>query len=364
MQGYRALGSQRDFKCEEIEFEALRLEAFSVKLGFSSFAEAVGVAVNEVKRYLTAAFSPLLSLQIENDIHAGSYILYLLAQRTKLRNHYMPPNSTQATTSTMDSYLLTPMRETRHALLSQAKEGVVKEYRGLTCESVNRALAEAVILLNVDGKKGRLLGEIQFYGSGREDKIRLFMKMGGKTIREDIALRRKQMNYYSEELLVQYLASIACTLNSVHTKVSLIQGSGHGSLTPACIMIEGEEVTGIDGFGVSRLGRVSLDFASQVYACPEWRDIQLEDVQAADVYALGMVLLHMTRLWLPCDCYTSNVSRSQSIASSLSQINNYSQDFKVLLTALLSDRMTTKDVLTRTSRLLPAPIRLNPGFRL
>ncbi|MBV5280600.1 MAG: hypothetical protein J0651_05030 [Actinobacteria bacterium] len=104
----------------------------------------------------------------------------------------------------------------------------------------------------------------------------------------------------------------------------------------------------IFGFGglISNERPMELEREVCAYMCPEWRTATQGDTVAADVFALGAVMLHMARLWLPYDFHTSNISiLPDIIARSISELR-YSDGFKDLLRGMLrvdpSDRISLK----------------------
>ena len=127
---------------------------------------------------------------------------------------------------------------------------------------------------------------------------------------------------------------------------------GHARLKPSCIFLEWSKtlVVGFEGL-VSNKRPVELEREACAYLCPEWRVVALGDTVAADVFALGAVMLHMARLWLPYSFHTSNISLLTGIiAQSISELN-YSNVFKDLLRGMLTvnpaARISLKTVLSR-----------------
>lgn len=384
MDSFRVLDASKQFvrgypsrQYEALESQTLRMEAFLVKQHCSSLLEATQAAVSLVNHYLAADSSSLLALKVEENSKTGEFSLVLLIQRGELRSPYDFLSSARTTfqASTAGEKLLL-ISETRYARLYGTKDSAIKNYKWFDCESVNRALTEAVTLLGQRGKEGRLLQEINLNTWRTECSIQLLLRMKGTTLRGDIKQRRKRMNHYSEELLVRYVACLAKLLHCVHLRVIARQGCGHGSLSPACILIESEGVGGVEGFGGSLLCRLPLDLPSSVYASDEWRSAQQGEIQAADVFALGMVLLHMAQLWLPLDFYTSGKPLSESIACSLARLSSYSQGFRDLVGAMLAirpqDRLSMQSVLERAvqhrvfevPRVIPPKQNLNVAVQL
>lgn len=210
-------GRYSPFNCEELESETLRLEAVSMKSSFFSLLEATQAAVELLNQSPMANSLSLWALRVTEDCEKGEFGLFLLFLRMNLSNllEFLHPAAPARVQASAESAKLQLVSENRYARLYSTKDGTIKEYKWWNCESVNRALTEAVILLSQTGSQGPLLQEIKL----NDYSIQLLLRTKGTALREDIKLRRKRMDHYSEELMVSYMAEVAERLNSAHIRV-------------------------------------------------------------------------------------------------------------------------------------------------
>ena len=115
-------------------------------------------------------------------------------------------------------------------------------------------------------------------------------------------------------------------------------------------------MTGVMGWAAPLLTPLPLDEASRVYACPEWRDSVQGDVRKADVFALGAVMLHMARLWLPLDFHTTDIVELHEVIKSSVSNFEYSDDFKTLLSDMLSTHPETRPSINTVLQRAKQPI--------
>jgi len=347
-------------RCEEVHSEALRLEAHSFVYHFDSLETATEAAFFKLRQQSDMR---VLYIRVERDVRGRDFALKCLVQIVDLRPFQPPVQSYRREyrhNASVKDHILT--KETRDARFYTDNQTTLKEFRWFDCDTVNKALAEAVSLQCIEGNRCKLV-DIDLIRRNRikEPRIGLYLTGFQVSVADDVAQRRKTMHYYSEDQLLKSLHQAASILLGAHNRVNPTQAILHTCLHPANLGIE-ETITSVQGFGLT--WAIPCDPVSRLYMCPEWRGSGQGDAQLADVFALGAVMLHMARLWVPCGFHTSDVTQlADVIENSLSGLK-YSQGFKDILAGMLAvrpeHRVTMKLVVQRAQQISTLPAAQSP----
>jgi len=209
-------------RLEVVESDFLRTEAVLVHIDFPTLEAATEFAVSKVQQMLRARFPSLRSVRVTE--RSPNFTVLLLSPITQLiptLEAFTNPLPWPTMQSSWREEGMCPIHESRDERMYSSEKLVKKVYKWFSCETVNRALAEAVTLAGVP-ENGHSLVEIV---ASEEDslgplQLSLILEACGVNLTVDICKRREDMSRYRELQLVDYLTSLATTLHSAHRRVS------------------------------------------------------------------------------------------------------------------------------------------------
>lgn len=221
METLRAHASLRpgDSWCKVLESEEHRLEVWEFSYSFPTLHLAAAHTVNIIRFMINTQTSSILSMRVEQ--FEPGIVLKLRQKADNLKrpkaDRYISIRPGVALLSFTRSLPL--CKVTGEVRFYQEAGLMLKKYRRFDCESINKALAEAIALLVNDDQKDFFI-DMHLDDLKGKDRIGFYVRSPGLSLAKEVARRMQKREEYSEEELIRFAETLGSTLHSGHMKVT------------------------------------------------------------------------------------------------------------------------------------------------